>query len=33
MVGKLEGSNHQEDISVGEVIILIWILNEYNGRM
>jgi hypothetical protein len=33
MAGKLQGKNHQEDIGVGDAIILIWILKKYNGRM
>jgi hypothetical protein len=33
LVGKLEGKNDWEEISVGEMIILIWILKKQNGRM
>jgi hypothetical protein len=32
-MGKLEEKNHWEDMGVGEMIILIWILKKQNGRM
>jgi len=33
LAGKLERSNHLEDLDIGKRIILDWILRKYNGKM